>query len=260
MGRTALKGSYTAPAIEKAFEIIDLLAYHPEGALVSEMATHLGRSVGELFRIVIVLERLGYLRKSARNDRYTVTYKLLDTAFRATPAQNLLQAALPEMQTLASEVRQSCHFVVPSGGHGTVIAVEQQPGPRGFSLRPGAEVDMITTCSGQVLLAFSAPDRADQAIGASEEEQGTRVDHAWLTERLAEIRERGYDCRKSPITLGVTDISFPVFGFDRRVAGALTVPFLELHDGSLQIDLGIACDMVRAAATRISDTLGYSPQ
>ena len=138
-----LKGTYAAPAIAKAFEVIEVLAQHPQGALVSEMATQLGRSVGELFRIVVVMEQLGYLRKSPHTDRYTVAYKLLDLAYRATPAQDLVRAALPHMQTLAMNAGQSCHLVVPNRGSGLVIACEQQPGIRGFSLRVGATIDII---------------------------------------------------------------------------------------------------------------------
>lgn len=257
MARSGLKGTYAAPAIEKAFEIIELLADHPEGALVSEMAVMLERSVGELFRIVIVLEQLGYLRKSIRTDRYTVTYKLLDMAYRATPAQDLVRAALPEMQGLALEAQQSCHLVVPNGAQGLVIACEQQPGARGFSVRVGARVDIIKSCSGQVLLAFSDPQRADQIIAAAEAEQGAPVDRAWLDDRLRVIHENGHDKRQSPITHGVTDISFPVFGFDGRVAAALTIPFLELIDGSQKIGPDAAREMLQAAVTRISDTLGH---
>ena len=58
------KGSYAAPALDKAFQIIELLADHPEGLLVSEMAVALGRSLGELFRIVVVMEEARYLEKS----------------------------------------------------------------------------------------------------------------------------------------------------------------------------------------------------
>ncbi|GAA0329930.1 IclR family transcriptional regulator [Sphingomonas oligophenolica] len=260
MARSGLKGTYAAPAIEKAFEIIELLADHPEGALVSEMAVRLDRSVGELFRIVIVLEQLGYLRKSVRTDRYTVTYKLLDMAYRATPAQDLVRAALPEMQGLALEAEQSCHLVVPNGAQGLVIACEQQPGARGFSVRVGARVDIIKSCSGQVLLAFSDPQRADQIIAAAEAEQGAPVDRPWLDERLAAIHARGHDNRQSPITHGVTDISFPVFGFDGRVAAALTIPFLEIIDGSQKIGPDAAREMLRAAVTRISDTLGHQDE
>jgi DNA-binding IclR family transcriptional regulator len=257
MARSGPKGTYTAPAIEKAFEIIEMLADHPEGALISEMAAHLGRSVGELFRIVIVLERLGYLRKSLRTDRYTVAYKLLDIAFRATPAQDLVRAALPEMQGLALEAGQSCHLVVPNGGAGLVVACEQQPGARGFSLRVGASIDIIKSCSGQVILAFCAPQRAEQNIAAAEQECGAPIDRAQLATRLAAVRKQGYDSRKSPITYGVTDISFPVFGFDGHVMAALTIPFLELIDGSQKVDLKAAREMLREAVAKVSDTLGY---
>ena len=257
MARPQLKGTYAAPAIEKAFEIIELLADHPEGALVSEMAVLLDRSVGELFRIVIVLEQLGYLRKSLRTDRYTVTYKLLDMAYRATPAQDLVRAAMPEMQGLVLEAGQSCHLVVPNGAQGLVIASEQQPGARGFSVRVGARIDIIKSCSGQVLLAFSDLQRAQQIIAAAEEEQGAPVDRVWLDGRLSAIRARGHDNRQSPITLGVTDISFPVFGFDGRVSAALTIPFLKLIDGSQKVGPDAAREMLRAAVARVSDTLGH---
>ena len=257
MARNGPKGTYAAPAIEKAFEIIELLADHPDGALISEMATHLDRSVGELFRIVIVLERLGYLRKSARTDRYTVAYKLLDVAFHATPAQNLVRAALPEMQDLALEAGQSCHLVVPNNGDGLVLACEQQPGTRGFSLRVGARIDIINSCSGQVILAFCTPPRAEKIIAAAETLREAPVDRALLEERLTAVRKQGHDSRRSPITYGVTDISFPVFGFDGRILAALTIPFLELIDGSQKVDLKAAREMLRHAVARISDTLGY---
>ncbi|WP_420136607.1 IclR family transcriptional regulator [Sphingomonas sp.] len=258
MARTGPKGTYSAPAVEKAFEIIELLARRPDGALVSEMATDLGRSIGELFRLVIVLERLGYLQKAPGSDRYTVTYKLLEMAFRATPAQDLVRAAMPEMQRLALASGQSCHLVVPSGGHGLVIAREEQPGMRGFALKVGSQVDILRSCSGQVILAFSSLQRADAIIAAVPADGQSGIDTAALTTNLSAIRARGFDSRQSPITHGVTDISFPIFGFDGRVAAALTIPFLELIDGSQQVDLQAARVLLAAAAGRVSEALGWS--
>ncbi len=257
MTKTRPKGVYAAPALEKAFQIIELLADYPDGALVSEMSAKLGRSVGELFRIVVVLEQLGYLRRSTRTDRYTVAYRMLDLAFRATPAQNLARVALPRMQILAMETDQSCHLVAPNDGRGLVIAREESPGTRGFALRLGAAIDMIQSCSGQVILAFSSPHRAERIIAAAQAERETAVDLQWLSGRLETVRVQGFDSRKSPITYGVTDISFPIFGFDGEVAGALTIPFLELIDGSQKMDLAGAQERLRTAATSISAALGH---
>ncbi|MFD1104245.1 IclR family transcriptional regulator [Sphingobium olei] len=259
MPRSELKRAYAAPAVEKTFEILEYLATQPRGALVSEIAADLGRTVGELFRIVVVLENLGYLRKSQTTDRYTVTYKLLDIAFRATPSQDLVRAALPEMQGLALETGQSCHLVVPARGHGMVVAREEQPGTRGFSLKVGTIVDIVKSCSGQVILAYSSPTRVDRMLREVEEERHLTVDRAWLAERQETIRQTGFDSRPSPITQGVTDISFPVFGFDKHVVAALTIPFLSFIDGSQKVEIEAARDMLRRTTERISDRLGYQP-
>lgn len=248
--------TYAAPAIEKAFQIIDLLAHYPQGALVKEMAAHLGRSVGELFRMVVVLEQSGYLRRSPTTDRYTVTYKILELAFRATPARNLVRSATPEMRRLVDTVGQSCHLVVPNGAYGLVVAREENPGTRGFALRLGAQIDMIQSCSGQVILAFLPPDVADQLVREAEAARGEAVDRDRLAERLERIRANGCDRRKSPITFGVTDVSYPVFGFDGELMGALTVPFMELIDGSQRVGLDEMAQSLRETARAISIELG----
>ena len=135
------------------------------------------------------------------------------------------------------EVEQSCHLVVPNGAHGLVVAREENPGTRGFALRQGAPIDMIRSCSGQVILAFSPPDVSDRLVREAEAVREEPVDRDWLAGRLETIRSRGFDQRKSPITFGVTDISYPIHAFDRELIGALTVPFMELIDGSQRIKL-----------------------
>lgn len=250
------KRTYAAPALEKGFEIIELLGEYPSGALVTEMAARLSRSVGEIFRMVVVMEQLGYLQRSPKSDRYTVAYKLLDLAHRTTPAANLLAAALPEMRLLALETGQSCHFVVPNAGRGLVIARQENPGMRGFSLRLGAAIDLLRSCSGHVILAFSDRAIAEQIVADALSLGEAPVDQEWLSTQLEALRARGFDRRPSPITYGVTDISFPTFGFDGGVVGALTIPFLELIDGSQKVNLSTATELLRAASQRISSALG----
>ena len=163
------------------------------------------------------------------------------------------------MQALAVEAGQSCHLVVPNGGCGIVVAREEQPGTRGFALKVGAQIDIVASCSGQVILAFSNDQRREQIVRAAEKERGIGIDRDWLRERGEAVRAAGFDLRKSPITYGVTDISFPVFGFDREVVAAMTIPFLELIDGSQKVDIAAARDLLRAATMRASDRLGYQP-
>ncbi|MGU3316952.1 IclR family transcriptional regulator [Sphingomonas sp. M6A6_1c] len=248
--RDGSKASYAAPAVEKAFEVLEMLRRQPGGALVTEMAVLLDRSVGELFRIVVVLEKMGYLQRSSADDRYSVSFKLLDLAFHATPAHDVVAAARPFMRQLAGEAGQSCHLVVVNGEKGLVIHREQNPGTRGFSLRLGAEVNLTTSCSGQVLLAFASDDERSHLLHSIGQ-------YAPNVVRLAAVRKRGYEQRKSAITGGVTDISFPIFGRDGFVAAALTIPFLGQIGGSQTIELAATRELLKEAVTAISTTLGH---
>jgi len=256
-GAATPQGTYTAPALEKAFDIIEFLGHNSGGASLGEIAIGLNRSIGEIFRIIIVMERRGFLQKSVETDRYSVAYKILDLAYRVTPAQDLVRAATPVMQALAARISQSCHLVVPNGDSGLVIARVENPGIRGFALRLGAAVDMIRSCSGHVILAFSDDSQRQRLIDQAARMNLSRIELDKLKSELEEVRRRGFDRRPSPITHGVTDISVPVFGFHGNLMAALTVPFLELIDGSQAVGIAEAARSVAVAAQDISSALGH---
>jgi DNA-binding IclR family transcriptional regulator len=256
-GAATPKGKYAVPALDKAFDVIELLASTPGEATMNEIATRLGRSMGELFRTVIAMEMRGLVQKSPETDRYTVAYKFLDLALRATPAQDLTRAAAPAMQLLVSQISQSCHLVVPNGGEGLVVYRQENPDMRGFMVRVGTSVNLLRSCSGRVILAFSDDQQRERMMYLAERLLRTRVNRGQLDSQLAAVRERGFERCASPITHGVTDISYPIFGFYGNLMAALTVPFLELLDGSQKIGIDAARRYLENAAQSISAMLGH---
>ena len=127
------KTTYSAPALEKGFDIIELLATAPDGLTSSELAQKLGRSLSEIFRILVVMERRAWLHKSSETDRYAVSYHVLETAFRASPVQALGVIAAPVMYELSQATVQSCHMVVLSDTAGLIVL--QQDLSRPFRIR-----------------------------------------------------------------------------------------------------------------------------
>ncbi|WNO52375.1 IclR family transcriptional regulator [Stakelama saccharophila] len=254
-GGGARKGQYSAPALEKGFDVFELLAGFPEGLTISEIAARLDRSINELFRLIVVMERRGYLRKDSGTDRYSVAYKILDIAYRATPVQNLTHIAAPVMYDLARSAAQSCHLVVISEGCGLVVAREENPGPTSFGVRLGARVDLFESCSGNVLLAFTDADRIAAIVPRGRD--GKPRSTTRLSAALRRIRRQGHERRQSPMTYGVIDISHPIFGFDGHIAAALTIPFLERIDGSHPVAIDDVQAFAADAAARISAGLGW---
>jgi len=107
------------------------------------------------------------------------------------------------------------------------------------------------------LLAFAADEDRVTTIARASSASGP-VDRDALNRQLALIRKGGFAQRKSPITLGITDLSYPVFGFDGLVAAALTIPFLRLIDGSQTIDIDAARELLASAAADVTGSLALT--
>jgi len=256
--RRAPARTYSAPALEKGIEIVELLAEEPAGLTIVEIAARLRRSMNEVFRIIVVMGRHGWLDKNPDTDRYSVTYHLLEMAMRATPTRSLTAVAGPIMSALATQTAQSCHLVVRAGGRGLIIQREENASLQGgFALRPGANVDLARSCSGHVLLAFAPTHLHDTIVRQLPRPLSWPL--AKLEARVAQVRRQGFEMQASARTAGVTDIGFPIFGFDGQAAAALTVPYLAVIDNTAPTTLNQTRDLLQEAARKISIGLGWSP-
>jgi DNA-binding IclR family transcriptional regulator len=255
--RTTPRHNYSAPALEKAIDIIESLATSDSGLTVSEISQRLKRRMSELFRIIIVMEQRGWLQKDPDTSRYSVTYHVLELAHRSTPAQSLTSAARPVMHELSTRINQSCHLVVRSGTQGLVILrQENQRRHANLSVRLGAVFDLASSCSGQLLLAHL--DRDERARVLSTMPRPRKMSQARLASQLEKIARRGYEVQRSQLTAGVTDISYPVRGFDGKVMAALTIPYLHTLDDSLPTSVEQSRRLLEDAARRISKSLGWA--
>lgn len=255
--RNSKRKEYSAPALEKGLDILQALAEEERGLNISDLAKRLGRSVGEVFRMVAVLEQRGYIQVREQSDAYVLTLKLFYLAHRLPPIARLSAAAVPEMSALASDTGQSCHLVIYFEGQGHVVGQQDAPSERIFSVRLGAQAPLLDTCSGHVLLAFS--DEAERGKMIDKIPPHQRKPGAMEIEDLVwKVRRKGYETIKSPQVRGVHDVGFPVFDRNGRVLAALVIPFVSFLDGSHPVSLPEASRLIGAAATRISAALGYA--
>ncbi len=238
---------YSAPALEKGFTILELLAEFPRGLTITEMAGKLGMSISEIFRVIMVMERLAWLKRHP-GDRFRVTLRLLETGFKATLVDDLVQTTAPLMRDLSNRIEQSCHLVVRNGDRGMIVYKQHTPGPTVFAVRIGAEIVLETTCSGHVLLAFDAVNDGPAV-------KTVNVDPP-LESTLRKVKARGYEMMKSTRTVGVTDMSCPIFGGNGVALAALTVPFLQLIDGTQKVGRDEARLLLQETCRQISEELG----
>jgi DNA-binding IclR family transcriptional regulator len=216
---------YAAPALDKGLDILELFATESDGLTSSELARRLGRTVGEIFRMLVRLERRGYVCQIPPDDRYFLTLKLFEVAQRHSPLRRLVAEARPLLERVAHKTEQSCHLAMPSNGEVVVVAQVDAPGPMGFSVRLGARIDLLNTASGHTILAFQDGEHRSRSLALWQRQSGKKIPRD-LHQHLARIRRRGNEELASHQMQGIIDIGFPVLNQHGEAIAAMTVPFL----------------------------------
>lgn len=248
-GTTASKASisrYRAPALEKGLDVIELLSAQESPLTLSAISQRLGRSSGELFRMLQVLEFKGFIT-SGNGAGYVLTNKLFALAMAQAPVRSLVETALPIMRKLVHDIGQSCHIAVASEDQIVVITRIERPGDLGFSVRIGYRREIAQATSGLVLFAFQSEEVRRGWLKRCRL-KGEAADE--FVARANIVRERGHHEAASHFVRGIVDLSAPILRNDTAVA-ALTVPFV--HSNPLVMEMPEAVQRVRAAAQQISN-------
>jgi DNA-binding IclR family transcriptional regulator len=245
---------YRAPALEMGLDILELISKASEPMSIGMITQALGRSTGELFRMIQVLEYRGFIEQAGNGIGYVPTPRLFALGMQQAPVKSILEVALPVMRELAEDAEQSCHLALRADGDIVVAARMESASLIGFSVRIGYRQPLLLTGSGTVLYAFQTP--------ATRARWEAAFDPHLSAERLKAFRDRadraqanGYDEHSSDIVPGIVDLAAPVLRGE-IAAAALTMPFV--RKTPLKIEQGHALQLVREAARRISAELASS--
>jgi DNA-binding IclR family transcriptional regulator len=207
---------YSVPALDKAFDILDVLAGSSGALSQTEIADAVGRSVGQVFRVLTALEARGWLLRDPVSGVYSFGMAAFDLAHRHPPLRGLLVAATPPMRELSERVQQSCNLSVLDMGAVRVIAQVESPADFGYRVRVGA-LFPLDSATGTALTSGQAVRRDDD---------------------------------QQP---GITDLVVPVLAEDGSVRAALTVPYVATSFSAVPVETVLAEAM--AGAQAISDKL-----
>jgi DNA-binding IclR family transcriptional regulator len=222
---------YSVPALDKAFDILELLASRSGTMSQTEIAEAIGRSVGQVFRVLSALEARGWLLRDPASGHYSLSMAAFDLAHRHPPLRGLLVAATRPMRELSDRVRLSCNLSVLDMGAVRVVAQVESPADFGYRVRVGA-LFPLGTPTGTVLVEGSEPDVREQLAGRLEPGDQTL------------LAVDGSLRRDDPQQPGITDLVVPVRDARGYVRAALTVPYVATSVATMPVE------KVFAAASR----------
>jgi DNA-binding IclR family transcriptional regulator len=241
---------YRAPALDKGLDILELLAMADTGLSQAEIAKALDRTPNEIYRMLDRLVRRGYVMRTP-SDRYEVTLKLFELAHARPPLQRLIAQAMPVMRRFARKAQQASHLAIYDRGALVVAAQVDGPGYWNVSIRIGSRISLVETGSGHVTLAFATRD--ERRLMLEEQDPPERLTPA-LEERLARVRQQGFENMPSKQVTGVSNLSVPILGPMGRVLAVFTCPYSERLDTKDAPDRETVLKMVIAHAEEISQS------
>ncbi|CAA9535682.1 MAG: Transcriptional regulator, IclR family [uncultured Thermomicrobiales bacterium] len=248
---------YHVPALEKGLDILECLATGGVPLSQAQLARALDRGASELFRTLSTLERRGYIQRDPVSGAYSLTLRLYELGHAHSPYEALLRAAERPMRELADELRQSCHLSVLRHGALVVLHQEESPERVRLSIEIGSAVPALQTASGRLMLAFLDDERRGRALaGEGGHAEVSNAASAALVERLAAIRNEGYETARSETIEGVSDLSVLVGAPGGRVQAALTIAALPRDHAEF---VGRALPPLRGCAAKITATAGLAP-
>jgi DNA-binding IclR family transcriptional regulator len=246
------KRGYSAPALEKGLDVLEVLAHEPAGLTTSEIARRLGRTVSEIFRMVLCLDGRGYLAKQD-GERYSLTLKLFKMVQEHPPTERMVTQALPVMHRVVLATQQSCHLGVIEGSEVVFIAQVNPPTAAGFYVRLGSSADLMETSSGYVILAHQTSEHRERTLQEWGRLSGQPVPPD-LAKHLSRIKKAGFEKQPSYQVHGVLNISYPIFNSEGSAIGALTTPYIARKNDPVKIT--DVLQTMRAAAAEITASIG----
>ena len=200
-GRGAASGG--VQSIERAFDLLEMLA-DAGGALgLSEVATASGLPLPTVHRLMRTLVNRGYVRQEA-SRRYTLGSRLI---WLGETSSRLLGTWLrPFLAQLVRETGETANLAMLDGDE--VVYLAQVPSPHSMRMftEPGRRVRVHCTAVGKAMLAQLPPEQARSLLQRSDMPASTPTtitDPDLLLAHLEVIRKQGYAVDEGEQEVGV---------------------------------------------------------
>lgn len=257
------------PALEKALDILEYLAFSERHMTVAELASELGIPQASGFRIVNTLLHRGYLRKRAGGQVHLGPRNaMLNRSY--VDSNGLRRRAHPYMQDLRDRTRQAVELAYLDEDEIAFIDVLESDMPITvrFTRTAGAPLIGSTNPITLAVLSHLNEQRRHEVLDRMETVRLSLLHirpslekfafrHDFDHSRLDRIREQGFAVDYGQQTEHVTRIAVPILNAEDQVVGSLGIAGPEIYLPEGGCDQAIS--EVMTITRDLSEELGYRP-
>jgi DNA-binding IclR family transcriptional regulator len=218
---------FRLPAVDRAMNLLELLASSRVGLTLSELSRKLSIPKSTTYYLVYTLVTRGYVQRTS-SGRYSLGFRFADFANAGTAGLNLDMLAKPHLRQIAARLNLTAMLAVLGRAEAVIIAkvTWARDGDGGGGAWVGRHLDLHCTAQGKALIANLPDDELDKLLTDRKLAQFTHktiLSLPALKAHLAEIRANGYSVNDEEHVLGARAVAAPVFDSRGVVMAAISV-------------------------------------
>jgi IclR family pca regulon transcriptional regulator len=211
-------------SLARGLAVLEILAAHPRGLTLTEMAEKAGLTRAGARRFLLTLAASGYAEQDGRVFR--LSSRLISVARSWLGGASLWTFAEPFMRAISQRFGEACSAAVLSGED--VVYVARVPGRHILSvaLHVGTRLPAFCTSMGRVLLSDLPPAELDAFLVRAEFRAltgRTITDRAALRAAIAAAKDGGFSLVDEELEPGLRSIAVPIRDRTGRAVAAINV-------------------------------------
>lgn len=211
-------------SLERGLAVMEILARHPAGMTLTEMAEEAGLTRAGARRFLLTLAATGYATQSGR--LFSLSPRLLTVARTWLSGSSLWTFAAPIMREVAAQLNEACSAAILSGED--VVYVARVPGRRilSVSLDIGTRLPAYCTAMGRILLADLSADELETFLAQATIDRRTPktvIERPLLADIIQRAKSDGFVIIDEELELGLRSIAVPIKDRTGRTVAAINV-------------------------------------
>jgi Transcriptional regulator len=212
--------------IDRAFDILEILAFEKDGLGVTEIGNRLGLHKSTVHRILGTMVKRGYIEKTRDRGLYKVGLKLVEISSVYLNSVELKTEARPYLSALMSKLGQPVHLATLDDCDVVYIdKIEQVNSIRLYS-QIGRRVPAYCSALGKCLLSGLSDEEIEIRLSKMNyvgHTNYTITKKEELFRQIVEVRRNGWAIDDEEHELGVRCVAAPIFDYRGKVVAAVSL-------------------------------------
>jgi DNA-binding IclR family transcriptional regulator len=201
---------YSAPAVERAFRLLEAVAGAAVPPRLSELSRELGFSKSTTHGLVRALTEAGALDQDPGSKRLSLGPTLVELAFKNRNYLFLAEQVQPLLESLRDRIDETVFFGMMNRARTLIAATAEARKAMKISAAPGTTIPLLAGAVGKVFLAQMTPEDARRAVRRLPLPRftpATIVEEDLLLAEAARVRQDGYAVDRGEYLSGVNAVA-----------------------------------------------------